>query len=188
MKFKLPKITKKNWMQIHTYLSLFFLPACLIYAITGTGFILGFRADAGATIYEFSIKEMPEKGEAKDFIIQKLRDNNLPIPKNTELRYHRGAPIMGDLKYNIALGKNRNDELVMRVTNRGLYGILLLMHLAKGKYYFDIIAVAFSVSLILFYLSGLIVTQFCKNKRKEGLIALLLGGIITGLAVIFSVG
>lgn len=187
MKFTIPKITKKNWMQIHTYLSLFFLPACLIYAITGTGFILGFRADAGATIHEFSIAEMPTKDETKDFIIQKLRDNNLPIPKNTELRYHRGAPTMGGLKYNIIVSKNRKDELVMRVTNRGLYGILLLMHRAKGLYYFDIIAVAFSVSLILFYLSGLIVTQFCKKNRKAGLVALLLGGVITAMVVIFSV-
>lgn len=188
MKLTIPKITKKNWMQIHTYLSLFFLPACLIYVITGVGHIFDFKVDADSKIYEFSIAEMPTKDETKDFIIQKLRDNNLPIPKNTELRYHRGAPTMGDLKYNIIIGKNRKDELVMRVTNRGLYGILLLMHLAKGKYYFDIIAVAFSVSLVLFYLSGLIVTQFCKKNRKAGLVALLLGGVITAMAVIFSVG
>ena len=187
MKFTIPKITKKNWMQIHTYLSLFFLPTCLIYVITGVGYIFDFKVDADSKIYEFSIDEMPPKEQMQDFIIQKLHDNNLPIPKNTELRYHRGAPTMGDLKYNIALGKNRKDELVMRVTDRGPYGILLLMHRAKGLYYFDIIAVAFSVSLILFYLSGLIVTQFCKNKRKEGLIALLLGSAITAIAVIFSV-
>ena len=187
MKLKLPKITKKNWMQIHTYLSLFFLPACLIYVITGVGYIFDFKVDADSKIYEFSIDEMPPKEQMQDFIIQKLHDNNLPIPKNTELRYHRGAPTMGGMKYNIMIGKNRKDELVMRVTDRGPYGILLLMHRAKGLYYFDIIAVAFSVSLILFYLSGLIVTQFCKNKRKEGLIALLLGGVITAMAVIFSV-
>ena len=95
---------------------------------------------------------------------------------------------MGDMKYNVIIGKNRSDEIVMRVTNRGIYGILLLMHLAKGKYYFDIIAVAFSVSLVIFYLSGLIVTQFCKKNRKEGLIAFALGLIITAIAVIFSVG
>ena len=182
------KITKKNWMQIHTYLSLFFLPACLIYAITGAGFIFGFRADAGATIYEFNIESIPPKEQVQDFILQKLRENDLPIPKSTEIRYHRGAPNMGDMKYSIVLGKNRSDELVMRVTNRGIYGILLLMHLAKGKYYFDIIAVAFSVSLVIFYLSGLIVTQFCKKNRKEGLIAFFAGLIITGIAVIFSIG
>ena len=181
------KITKKNWMQIHTYLSLFFLPACLIYVITGVGHIFGYKVDADAKIYEFTISAIPPKEQVQDFIIQKLRENDLPIPKNTEIRYHRGAPTMGGMKYNVVLGKNRNDELVMRVTNRGIYGILLLMHRAKGLYYFDIIAVAFSVSLILFYLSGLIVTQFCKKNRRAGLLAFALGGIITTIAVIFSV-
>lgn len=75
----------------------------------------------------------------------------------------------------------------MRVTNSGVYGVLLLMHRAKGLYYFDIIAVAFSVSLILFYLSGLIVTQFCKKNRRVWLLTFILGGIITAIAVVVSV-
>ena len=58
------KITKKNWMRIHTYLSLFFLPACLIYVITGVGFIFDFKADAGANIYEFTISEIPPSRDA----------------------------------------------------------------------------------------------------------------------------
>ena len=181
------KITKKNWMQIHTYLSLFFLPACLIYVITGVGYIFDFNADADAKIYEFSIKAIPPKEQAQDFILQKLRENDLPIPKNTEVRYRHGSPTMGGMKYNIIIGKNRSDEIVMRVTNRGIYGVLLLLHRARGLYYFDIIAVAFSVSLILFYLSGLIVTQFCKKNRKEGLLTFVFGGIATAIAVIFSV-
>ncbi len=65
------KITKKNWIQIHTYLSIFFLTACLIYVITGVGFIFGFKADAGANIYEFTISEIPQGKEAiESFIIQ----------------------------------------------------------------------------------------------------------------------
>lgn len=68
------KITKKNWMRIHTYLSLFFLPACLIYVITGVGFIFGFKADAGTNIYEFTISEIPQDKEAiENFIIQIAR-------------------------------------------------------------------------------------------------------------------
>ena len=68
------KITKKNWMQIHTYLSLFFLPACLIYVITGVGYIFDFNADADAKIYEFSISEIPQGKEAiENFIIQIAR-------------------------------------------------------------------------------------------------------------------
>lgn len=68
------KITKKNWMRIHTYLSIFFLTACLIYVIIGVGFIFGFKADAGANIYEFTISEIPQDKEAiENFIIQIAR-------------------------------------------------------------------------------------------------------------------
>ena len=52
---------------------------------------------------------------------------NLPLAKYR----HRGTPTMGGLKYNVILGKNKNGEFIMRVTNSGVYGVLLLMHRAK---------------------------------------------------------
>lgn len=181
------KITKKNWMQIHTYLSLFFLPVCIIYVLTGVGYILDFKENADASIYEFSIKEEPKKGEEREFILQILRDNNLAIPSNTEIRMMRGTPTMGNMKYSVSIVKNKQGEPQLRVVDRGLYGILLLMHKAKGAYYFDIMAIGFSISLLLFYLSGLIVTSFCKKDRKSAGVAFGLGLILTALAVYFSV-
>ncbi|RDU64877.1 hypothetical protein CQA44_03855 [Helicobacter sp. MIT 14-3879] len=180
-------MTNKNWMQIHTYLSLFFLPACVIYVITGVGYIFDIKENAGASIYEFSIKEPPKAGKEKEFIIKVLQDNNLKIPKNTEVKIQRGSPTMGSMKYSASIVKNKQGEPQVRVIDRGLYGILLLMHKAKGAYYFDIIAIGFAISLMLFYLSGLIMTSFCKRKRKEALIAFGLGFILTSLAIYFSV-
>ena len=83
----------------------------MIYAIKGVGFIFDFKADAGATIHEFQIESIPPKEQVQDFILQKLRENDLKIPKNTELRFHRGTPTMGGLKYNIILGKNKTANL-----------------------------------------------------------------------------
>ncbi|MDE6886156.1 MAG: hypothetical protein K2P17_03870 [Helicobacteraceae bacterium] len=190
------KIAKKNWMQIHTYLSLFFLPACILYVLTGIGYIFEFRQNSGANIIEIPLNEMPKNGQEKEFILNKLKENNLKIPQNTELKMSKGALNMGNIKYNVSLTKNKNNEPTLRIIDRGIYGILMLMHKSNGKKYdicgfklsiFDFIAISFSISLMLFYLSGLIVTQFCKKNRKAALNYLLVGFIITGLGVYFSI-
>ena len=76
------KINKKRWMQIHTYLSLFFLPAALIYALTGVLYIFEIRQDSGAKILEFELESMPKNGEEQAFILHILQENNLKIPSD----------------------------------------------------------------------------------------------------------
>lgn len=67
------KITKKTWMQIHTYLSLFFLPAALIYAITGALYIFEIRQNSGAQTWKFELESMPQKGKEQEVILQILK-------------------------------------------------------------------------------------------------------------------
>jgi len=49
------------------------------------------------------------------------------------------------------------------------------------------IAIGFGISMLLFYLSGLIITSFCKGKRKSAFGVLGAGFIITTLAVYLSI-
>lgn len=176
---------KQTWMKVHLYLSLFFLPAALIYAITGSFYLFGIREEANATIHEIKIDSLP-KGDEQSVILRILKENNLKIPKDTTLRTIRGNPSMGSIRYSVMVMKTR-DGYVLRAVERSLYGILLLMHKGKGGVYFDIIAVGFSASLILFYVSGLIITSFCNKKRKPALLAFLLGFIITGVMIFLSI-
>ena len=178
-------IAKKHWMQIHTYLSLFFLPAMLIYAITGIGYIFGFKDDAGATVQKFTIPT-PETGKEQEVILQFLRDNGLEVPSNTTLRNTRRGMQMGSLNYSVSLQKEGAISQ-LTIMDRSLYGILVLMHKAKGAFYFDIIAVGFGISLMLFYLSGLIFTSFCKKNRSTALIVCAAGFVCCSLAVFVSV-
>ena len=178
-------IAKKHWMQIHTYLSLFFLPAMLIYAITGIGYIVGFKDEAGATVQKFTIPT-PESGKEQEAILQFLRDNGLAIPANTELKSGRKGVQMGNLRYSVVFQKGGATSS-LTITNRSLYGILVLMHKSKGAFYFDIIAVGFGISLMLFYLSGLIFTSFCKKNRSTALIICAAGLICCSLAVFASI-
>ncbi len=181
------KISKKYWMQLHTYLSLFFLPAAIIYAITGALYIFNIKENALANIYTYQIDSMPKQGEEAQTIIAMLQKYNHAIPSNTEVRISSGNVFMGNIKYRAEIIKESDDTCIFRVTNRSLYGVLLLMHKSKGKYYFDIIAISFTISLMLFYLSGLIVTSFAKKNRKVAINVLISGFIITSLAVYFSI-
>ena len=187
---------KKFWMKTHLYLSLFFLPAAFIYALTGVLYHFYLREEAGATIYEIPLEEMPPKGQEQAFILEVLEANHLAIPKNTEVRMHRGNPAMGTLTYTVIVSKNKEGEPQLKVVDRGWYGILLLMHKAKGQKWemgdiklgaFEFIAIGFGLSLIIFYFSGLVMTSFCKKERALSLGIFMGGLLITILAVYLSV-
>lgn len=179
-------MSKSMWMKVHTYLSLFFLPAAIIYALTGALYIFNIRADSGANITEFEVQNV-QKGKEKELILNELATRNIEIPKNTELREARGSQMMGNIAYNVMLIKDKSGSYKIRVVDRSLYGILVLMHFSKGKFYFDIIAVGFSISLMIFYFSGLIMTSFCKKKRKPALLTFFAGLAITALMTYLSV-
>ena len=190
------KLHRKLWMQIHLYLSLFFLPAALIYAITGALYIFEIRQNAGATITEIALDSMPQKGEEQAFIIQTLQEHQLKVPSDTTLRTMKGTLNMGNIKYSVMLTKDRNDKPILRAVDRSLYGVLMMMHKSGGNKFelggfkftfFDFIAVCFGFSMLIFYLSGLIITSFCKGKRKSGFGVMAAGFIVTIVAIYFSV-
>ncbi|MGI0406449.1 hypothetical protein ACRE1S_03585 [Helicobacter himalayensis] len=181
------KFDKQLWMKIHLYLSIFFFPVALIYVLTGALYILEIRENADATTHTITLDSLPQKGQEQEFILNLLEAHSLKIPSDTQVRMMKGAPTMGDIKYNVSITKDKDGTNILRTTDRGLYGILLLMHKAKGKFYFDIIAVAFAISMIIFYLSGLIMTSFCKKHQKSALWTFVAGLGITALAIYLSI-
>ena len=190
------KISKKFWIKLHLYLSLFFLPLALIYAITGVGYIYDIRQDAGAKIIKIPLESMPKKGEEQELMLKILHENHLEIPRDTSIKMFRGNVNMGNVYYGATILKERDGAVNMQVTKRNLYGVLLLMHKSKGSKFkigdfafsfFDFLAMGFGVSLLLFYLSGLIMTSFCKKDRIASFSALGVGLFVTILAVYFSV-
>ncbi len=60
-------------MQIHLYVSLFFIPMALIYAITGSFHIFGVRQNAGAEIVEVKVESPIIKGEEQRIILETLK-------------------------------------------------------------------------------------------------------------------
>lgn len=178
--------SNKTWMKIHLYLSLFFLPMALIYAVTGAFYIFGFKTNAGASVVQIKLNETITHKNAQEIMIRLIKENNLKMPENLQVRFNKNVYSMGNLK-NAYLIRVANDKTEFLAYDRSIYGVLLLLHKAHGKFWFDILAVGFAIALVIFYISGLVLTAFCKRDKKGALISTILGIVITALGVHFSI-
>lgn len=176
---------KKLGHKLHIYISVFFLPLAIMYAITGMLYICGIEENSGATINKYDI-EITQEDKLKT-LIDYLKDNNLKIPNDTTPREAKNGGVqIGGIYYSASI-KEAGKKYEITTTQRSIYGTLVLLHKSKGGYYFDIMAVAFSIALIVLYVTGFIITSFCKKRRKEAIFVFSLGLLSSVILAILSV-
>lgn len=156
----------KTFRLIHIYISLFFLPLALFYAVSGVLFLSGFNQDSGAEKKSFYIDSpfVAEKisAQVKEF----LEQNNLRLPSSFESKSARGGGIMfGNPVYSVT-AKQKGDGISIETTNRSVIGLAMLLHKGKAKWYFDVLAIGFALALFALYVSGLIIANLSKIKAK----------------------
>ncbi|CAM2905380.1 hypothetical protein [Helicobacter burdigaliensis] len=180
----------KTFRNIHIYLSLFFLPVALIYAITGIFYISGFDQDSGAKLntYTHKVQATANINEA-DILTNYLKENNIALPKATEPKMDKksGALTIGSVHYAASIKKveETNNTITYSITTkeRSILGDLIMLHKSKGAWYFNILAIGFGITLILLYASGLMITLFA-NKKKRGIqYATILAGLIATIVL-----
>ncbi|MDE6886128.1 MAG: PepSY domain-containing protein [Helicobacteraceae bacterium] len=192
---------KKYFHKIHIYISIFFLPMALMYAITGTLYIFGIEENSGAitNTYKVESKNKLIEENMADFMIKYLRDNNLKLPQNLVAKNSRNGIQIGGIYYSASIKNipqnansikdSQNITNVYEITTiqRSIYGSLVLLHKSKGKFYFDIIATAFGIALIVLYLSGLIITSFCIKRRGKAVFTFTIGLLTLAILAYLSV-
>ncbi|MDO7253160.1 PepSY domain-containing protein [Helicobacter cappadocius] len=176
---------KKFSRQFHIYVSVFLLPMALLFAITGIVYILGVNQDFGATKQKWVIEETIPQEKQFDYLIDFMRKNNISFPQNIEPKQYRGTLMIGSAKYAVTINSQEGKTIIQSI-KRSFLGNMIMLHKAKAKWYFDILSIAFGLALVLFYVSGVIMTAFCKNNRKEILISLVLGFIVTAILAYIS--
>lgn len=169
----------KFFRLFHIYLSLFFLPMALLYAISGIAYIFGAKDDIWANKTQYSVSTTLTKGQEQDQVLEILKEKGIKIPSNTKLRNDRkqGGLTMGGIHYFIN-AKQKDDELIITATTRSLLGDIILLHKDKGAWYFSILAVGFGIALLLLYLSGLMITLFASKKDRQSQLVVLVLGIV----------
>lgn len=175
----------KTFRLIHIYISLFFLPLALFYAVSGVLFLCGFNQDSGAEKKSFYIDSpfVAEKipTEVKEF----LEKNNLKLPSSFEGKSARGGGVMfGSPSYSV-VAKQKGDGISVETTDRSVIGLAMLLHKGKAKWYFDLLAYGFALALVALYISGLIIANLNKIKGKAwatvgaGVLAMMVLGFLS---------
>jgi len=181
----------KFWIRVHVYLSMFFLPAAVIYAVTGALCVCGIRGDTrpDTTIDVKLETPVPRDIQAlANLAAKKLQENGLKVPQG-DPEMKRGAVVLGKYTgYYASLKVSpKTGEGELTVRRPGLYRILMLLHLAAGGTVFNVLAVAFSISMVVIYVSGIIPCWQSPRLRKAMFWSLGIGTVVTVAAVYLSV-
>ncbi|MBZ7928799.1 hypothetical protein [Campylobacter molothri] len=178
----------KIFRQIHIYLSLFFLPCALIFAISGITYILGFNQNVGLKVQTYKLNQYIQKGKEREALIEYLIENKLKLPSNIEpIKSKNKGITIGTVHYSANIAPINENEYLITLNTRSLLGDMIMLHKDKGLWYFSILSVGFGVTLFLLYISGLIITFFANKKdRKRQLFVLSLGFLITFILAYMS--
>lgn len=170
----------KNQMKIHLYLSLFFVPVAIMYAITGIGYIFGFNQNSGAVVTKVALNAS-DYAQTQTQQLENLAvlagKYGLKLPSDTTPHIVKGKPTIGGIGYEIALVADKNGGQMLQSTKRSLFGTAVMLHKSGGKNIignlsaYDFLAIGFGVTLFLLYFSGLVITSFCKKQAKPALIS-----------------
>ncbi len=166
----------------------------LLLALTGVLYIAGFNQDSGATIKKYHLDGVViEAGNEIAFLTDWSAKNNIDMSRTTELSSGKGgSKLVGTPHYSIGI-KVVNGETILTTTERSVLGNMIMIHKAKVRWYANVLSVMLGISMLLFYITGIVIASFKKNVngkkvlKKEYLITLLLGIIITTAICIASV-
>ncbi|MDA3967543.1 MULTISPECIES: hypothetical protein [Helicobacter] len=172
----------KTFRNIHIYLSLFFLPLALMYALTGILYISGIDQNYGATKNTYTMHNAT-KGKEIESMLKYFKENNIALPKVGEIKEKEGKLIVGSAHYSATLEKKAEDSYNITTIERSFIGNLIMLHKAKAKWYFDVLAIGFGITMFLLYFSGVMITLVNIKKNREKQILTIIAGIVISTIV-----
>lgn len=177
-------MNRKQILNVHLYLALFFLPFLLLMPISGGSYLLGIKGER-ETIEAFRVdQKIPKEEKIRDEWLKNQFSNN-------------------NIDYKWESVKVNGDTLTLRPSSRDYYVVfpdgentvfnkispsfmarLMELHFGHGPAWFRIMEQAFALALILITISGVWMMVMVKAYRTKILIPFSIGLIITLLAVV----
>ena len=183
------KLTSRFWMKIHLYISTFFLPVAMIYAVTGGLEIFGFHGSSREQTIEVTLDEplADDMDTRQAFVTNQLKKNSLPIPRG------RPQTMRGQFVWGRPTGRNVMLRIVqagniaqIRIEVPSFYNRLALLHEARGGVVFNILAVGFAIAMIVIYISGILICWNAVKLRRAIILSTIAGLFVTAFAVLMS--
>lgn len=176
----------KLFRQIHIYISLFFLPLALLYALTGMAYILGFDQDSGLKENTYNVNFEIQEGKEKELVTNFLKENNIKLPKDEIMEAKDGDFALGSTAYSVELHQNEGKFMLI-TKERSFLGNMIMLHKNKVAWYFSVLGIAFGLTLLVLYLSGIMITLVAiKKDRRNQILTILAGFIVTSIVAYLS--
>jgi hypothetical protein len=169
---------------------MFFLPAVILFAVTGSLYIFGVKGDLNTKSYQIQLSQSLPRPLALNIEAQEkvmvdyAREHGIEVPEGKAQKGRMGVTLGNPAGYHLVLIPDRTENSAeLQVNQPGLYYKIVLLHKAKCGWVFKIFGVATGICLVLLYVSGIILIW--KNIRLKNK-ALILCGI--GLLTIIVAG
>lgn len=165
-------MSHRTLIKVHGYIAVFFLPIAILYAVTGTFYIIGKSGSATNVSLEFQTKGgWPKTVDiAHALVNERLRDNGLPAAAENLAATGRAASdteyYWRALTHSVALTKTGNETAKLQVQENSLYRQLVEIHKDHAGIFFTVIGFAFGIAMSILILSGSFMMFKSRLHRK----------------------
>lgn len=177
-------MNRKLFLTIHLYLAAFFLPFLLLMPITGVSYLLGEKG-ANVSSVEFSVNEIPptDKSQQDAWIRSQFKEQNIDFDWEY-IKYNLNDLILRPSSkdhYVLSVQDNKTDFIKIEPN---LLLKLIELHKGHGPKLFKWLEISAGLGLIFITISGIFLSFYSRSLRKKFLLPLLIGTIITFLAIL----
>lgn len=157
---------------LHLVLSLFFLPMILVYAVTGLLHMGGVNPHFTSHVaaHELNAADQPPYADS----CRELERCGAALPEG-EVRPFKGNHILGPVTGRHVLFLREGHSLRAEVVEPGIYPKLMLAHKGKAGWWFAALGYGAAFSLIVLYVTGILLMWRNRGKRKWMLVSAALG-------------
>jgi len=177
------------WIKWHAYLSCFFLPLALVYALTGLLYLFDVKGGASQTFeYEFTtplvfpLSEIQAQKLVTNFLSQDSTTRvHLPLPNN----YYHSPEVQSwwDFNQEIILVNAHDGELPHLVIEKNnLWRQLIFIHKGLAGELFHVMGVLLGLSILFSLLSGTLVALVMPKLKRNATLFISLGFVVVILA------
>ena len=157
---------------LHLVLSLFFLPMIVVYAVTGLLYMGGVdqHFTSHVAVHELNAADHPPYEDS----CRELERRGVALPEG-KVRPFKGNHILGPMTDTHVLFLRKGHTLRAEVVEPGIYPNLMLAHKGKAGWWFTALGYGAALSLIILYVTGILLMWKNRGKRKLMLVSAFLG-------------
>lgn len=177
------------WMRLHAYIACFFLPAAMLYALTGGLYLLGIE---GGVRQEYHYQLELEAGWPKDqMVAEKIvtaemcrQGHCTGLPEDYYL--WEGKHDWYGFKREVLLIPEADGQVTLEIREHDLWHQLLLIHKGHAGKFLKVFAILWGISLLFSLVSGVVLALNMPKIKRMSMASLVAGSIV--LLAAFTVG